>query len=205
MQSKTRNSFLTSHWQAGVQLSPGKQDPVMSNSDLGKASTVTPNVLPSSYFPQLYKLSTRPYGMEYPWGQLGSAVLAVPSPSPSLLELCVEQERPWLWAKGKTPLGYRHVPSSNRNLSPGPATVKKINSHPKQHTHPFSFPLLSEYSLSHLQQFRRVLSFLGVDTLFFIFVPRSKDLGICLFPGSAQCSWRGKNASLSYYPGVSYF
>ena len=36
---------------------------------------------PFLLLPQLYVLSTTPYGTEQPFGQLGSAVLAVPPPS----------------------------------------------------------------------------------------------------------------------------
>jgi len=40
------------------------------------------NVPPLSFFfPQLYMLSMMSYGMEYPFGQLGSAVLAVSPPN----------------------------------------------------------------------------------------------------------------------------
>ena len=44
---------------------------------------------PSFFFPQLYMLSMMSYGMEYPFGQLGSAVPAASPPNflgtPSLL------------------------------------------------------------------------------------------------------------------------
>jgi len=46
-----------------------------------KTNAITLNVPPSFFFPQLYMLSMMSYGMEYPFGQLGSAVLAVPAPN----------------------------------------------------------------------------------------------------------------------------
>ena len=96
---------------------------------------------PSSFIPQLYALSTTSYSTEHPFGQLGSAVLAVPPPScsctPSLLAGGVgwEQERPWLCASTaqrwlKHPGVINAVSSSNPKQSPTLATRKKINSIP---------------------------------------------------------------------------
>jgi len=55
---------------------------------LGKRNAITSDALPS-FFPLLSVLSMMSYGMEYPFGLLGSAVLAVSPPSflctPSLL------------------------------------------------------------------------------------------------------------------------
>ena len=57
---------------------------------------------PPSQLPLVYMLSMMSYGMEYPFGQLGSAVLPVP-PSDFLCTSnlltggrCEEQRRPWL-------------------------------------------------------------------------------------------------------------
>ena len=54
-----------------------------------ETNAITPNVPPSFFFPQLYMLSMTSYGLEYPCGQLGSAVPAVSPPNflctPSLL------------------------------------------------------------------------------------------------------------------------
>ena len=47
---------------------------------LGKTNAITLNVPSSFFFPQLYVLSMTSYGMEYPFGQLGSAVPAVSPP-----------------------------------------------------------------------------------------------------------------------------
>ena len=88
-QSKTRNSFTASHGQAGVQPSPGKQGSIMCNSYLGRQVPSLQMSPTSFFFPQLSMLSMMSYGLEYPFGQLGSAVPAVSPPSslctPSLL------------------------------------------------------------------------------------------------------------------------
>ena len=76
-QSKTRNSFTTSHRQAGVQPSPGKQGSITPNAYLGRQMPSLRTSPPSFFFPQLYMLSMTSYGMEYPFGHLGSAVPAV--------------------------------------------------------------------------------------------------------------------------------
>ena len=80
-QSKRRNSFITSHQQAGVQPSPGKQGTITHNSYLGRQMPSLWTSPPSFFFPPLYMLSMTSYGMEYPSGQLGSAVPAVSPPN----------------------------------------------------------------------------------------------------------------------------
>ena len=67
--------------QAGVQPSPGKQGSITRNGDLGRQTPSLWMSLPSSFFPQLYMLSMTSYGMEYPFGQFGSAVLCVSPPN----------------------------------------------------------------------------------------------------------------------------
>ena len=75
--SKARNSFPTSHGQAGVQPSSGKQGSIMHNSYLGRQTPSLRTSSSSFFFLQLYMLSMMSYGTEYPFGQLGSAVPAV--------------------------------------------------------------------------------------------------------------------------------
>jgi len=78
---QTRNSFTTSHRQAGVQPSPGKQGSITCNCYLGRQ---TPSLQTSTsffFFPRPYMLSMALYGMAYPFGQLGSAVPAVSPPN----------------------------------------------------------------------------------------------------------------------------
>ena len=63
---------------------------------------ITLNVPTSFFVPQPYMLSMTSYGVEYPLGQLGSAVPAVPLPTPcappahSLVAWGEGQKRPWL-------------------------------------------------------------------------------------------------------------
>ena len=66
--------------QAGAQLSPGQQGSITRNGYLGRQMPSLRTSLPS-FFPQLYMLSMMSYGMEYPFGQLGSAVPAVSPPN----------------------------------------------------------------------------------------------------------------------------
>ena len=47
----------------------------------GEDKPITLNYPTAFFFPQLYALSMKPYGLEYPFGQMGPAVLAVPPPS----------------------------------------------------------------------------------------------------------------------------
>lgn len=54
-------------------------------------------------FPQLYLLSMTPYGMEFPFGQLGSAVLSV---SPQLLE---QPQPPLQWSGVRSTKGLGSV------------------------------------------------------------------------------------------------
>uniref|UniRef100_A0A672TUX7 Dipeptidase n=1 Tax=Strigops habroptila TaxID=2489341 RepID=A0A672TUX7_STRHB len=70
----------------GVQPSPGKQGSIIENSCLGRKM---PSCTPFLLLSQLCMLNMTSYGMEYPLGQLGSAVLAVSPPrffcTPSLI------------------------------------------------------------------------------------------------------------------------
>ena len=96
---------------------------------------------PSFFFPQLCMLSMLSYGMEYPFGQLGSAVPAVSPPNflctPSLLaggvgwgaEKALTQCE-HCSAVTKTSLNYQHCFQHYSKHSPMLATVKKINSIP---------------------------------------------------------------------------
>lgn len=96
----TRRSFPASCGWAGVQPSPGEQG---SNTLSGDSKCPPPLLLPP-----LYLLSMMSHGLEYPWGQLWSLVLAVsppslphtPSPSPAWLH--EGQKRPWLCANSVT-------------------------------------------------------------------------------------------------------
>lgn len=56
--------------QTGIQPLPEQWGPITHKSDLGKQTPSIPIILPlHSFFPQLYMLSTMPYGMGYPVGQ----------------------------------------------------------------------------------------------------------------------------------------
>ena len=102
--------------------------------------TTVPEHAPLSFlFPQLYTLSMMPYGMEYPFGQLGSAVPAVSPPSflcpPALwceAGWCEKQGRLWLCkhcsAGMKTFLYYQHCFQHKSKTEPILATMKEINS-----------------------------------------------------------------------------
>lgn len=88
-QSKMRNSFTSSHGQAGVQPQESRAPSfMMVDGYLGRK---TPSLRMSLHFlllPQLYMLSITPHGVGYPLGQLVTGLLAVPPPnlscSPSL-------------------------------------------------------------------------------------------------------------------------
>jgi len=67
--------------QAGVQPPPGKQGSITRNGYLGRQTPLLWTPAPSLFFLPLYMLSTTSYGMEYPCGQSGSAVPAVPPPT----------------------------------------------------------------------------------------------------------------------------
>lgn len=80
-QSKTRNSSSTTHQQAGVQPFPAKQGSIMPNSCLGGQMPWL-QIPPSLPLLQLYSWALcHLYSVGYPSRQLGSAVLAVSSPS----------------------------------------------------------------------------------------------------------------------------
>lgn len=76
-QNKPRNSFPTSHGRRVFSHPPGEQGP-FTHKLHARTNTFTPNMLPSSFFPQLYILSIESQGVEY---QSGSPVLAVTPPS----------------------------------------------------------------------------------------------------------------------------
>lgn len=91
-----RNSFATSHWQAGgVQPPPGKQGFTCSGFLVRQMPLLqmSPISLPS---PQLLLLSTMPCGMGCAFGQFGSAVLT--ARSPLLAGQCKELKCPWFCA-----------------------------------------------------------------------------------------------------------
>jgi len=133
--SKPRNSFSASHRQAAVQQFPGKQGSITHDGYLGRQMPSPWTSLPS-FFPWLYMLSVTPYGMEYPFGQLGSGVPAVSPTSslctPSLLPVGrgEEQWSPWLNAQQwlKHPSIINTVFSTKPKHSRIRATAKKINS-----------------------------------------------------------------------------
>ena len=80
-QSKTRNSFTTSHQQAGVQPAPKKQGCSTHESYSGRQKPSSQKPPPSFFLPQLSMLSMMSYSMEYHFGQLGSAVPAASPPT----------------------------------------------------------------------------------------------------------------------------
>jgi len=67
--------------QAGVQPSRGKQSSIKCNGYLGRQTSSLWKSTSSCFLPQLYTLSMMLYGIEYPFGQLGSAVVAVSPPN----------------------------------------------------------------------------------------------------------------------------
>lgn len=95
-QSKTRNSIPPSQGQAGAQPSPGRPGSIPRNRDLGRQRPPPKTSPCSCSFPQFYRLSMRPCALGHPLAWLGSAVPAVPSPSPSLVRWGERQKMPWL-------------------------------------------------------------------------------------------------------------
>ena len=71
---------IPSPGQAGAQPSPGEQGSITGNSYWEDKHHHSKRVC-VPFFPQLYMLSMTLYGMEYPFGQFGSILLAVPLPS----------------------------------------------------------------------------------------------------------------------------
>ena len=151
--------FTTSHRQAGVQPPPGKQGSLMHNSYLGRQAPSLRTSPPSFFFPQLYMLSMTSYGMEYPLGQLWSAVAAVSPPnslcSPSLftggavweavkaLTLCKHCS-----AITTTSLCVNPVFSTNPKHSPYQLLWRKLTLPQPQPAHS---PPLTPYHLCHAQ------------------------------------------------------
>ena len=142
MKAMLNKEFIhSSHGHAGIQPSPGKQGSITGNGYLGRQMPSGRTSPPSSFFPQLYTLSKVSYGLEYPFGQLGSAVLAVPPPSflcpprHSLVGWGEKQKRALTLCKHrsavtKTSLCYQHCFQNKSKTQCIPATVKKINSTP---------------------------------------------------------------------------
>ena len=141
-QSKTRNSFTTSHRQTGVQPSPGKQGSITHNDYLGRQNAVTPNVPPFLLLPPALcaehdaiwsGISLWPVGVSCP-GCVPSQLL-VPPPAYSLVGWGEKQKRPGLCVSTaqhslKHPCVTNSVSSTNPKHSPIPATLKKITSVP---------------------------------------------------------------------------
>lgn len=96
-QSRTRNSFTTSHrWQV---FSHPQDSRAPSHNCFGRqmSSLWTPSPSHCCFSPLVYTLSTMPYGLEYPLGQLGSVSQLCPFPTP-----CAAQPTHWWgWARGK--------------------------------------------------------------------------------------------------------
>jgi len=149
-QSKRRNSFPAAHRQAGVQPTPGKQGSIACNSYLGRQMPSLQTSSPSFFFLQLYMPSMTPYCMEYPLGQLGSAVPAMSPPN----FLCTWQheklQSPWLpgsnW-KHHYVINIIFIPNPKSNSAP--ATRKKINSIPDK-TRTQKSHLLLSWELVHM-------------------------------------------------------
>jgi len=101
-ESKARNSCTASRRQAGVQPSPGKQGSITHKVTWEDEHHHFKCLPSSSSFPQLYVLSVISYGMQYPLGQMGSAVLAMSlstsraPPASSLVGWGEKQKRPWV-------------------------------------------------------------------------------------------------------------
>lgn len=90
---QNKNSFTTSHVQAGVGSSPGNQGSIMCNVGLGRQTSSLQTSSLSFSFPQLYMVNMMPHGLNDSFGPFGSAVL-VESPTnfPSLLTAGMEWE-----------------------------------------------------------------------------------------------------------------
>lgn len=80
---------------------PGDQSPITHNSYLGRQMPALQMPLPSCFFLPLYILNMTSHGLEYPFGQMGSSVLAVAPPSlpftPCPLPSMAEQKEGWPW------------------------------------------------------------------------------------------------------------
>ena len=138
-QSKTRNSFTTSHWRAGVQPSSGKQDSIVFNSYLGRQMHelwMSP-LLSSSH--SFYCWACSPILWNIPLG--GWSQLSQPRPLPTshahpahlLAGWCEQQKEPWhpvstAQQQRQHPCVINIVFSTNPKHCPILATLKKFNS-----------------------------------------------------------------------------
>ena len=128
-EAKQNKEFIHSFpWAGRCSASPGKQGSITRNGDLGRETPSLPMSPPSFFFPQLYILSMTSYGMRYPFGQFGSAVLAVPPPVPAS---CAPGRA---WEAGKVLDWCKHYPATTKTsvcyqyYSHTVAVLKKINS-----------------------------------------------------------------------------
>lgn len=79
MHTKQSKAFIPQFpLQASIQPSPGKLGSIMP-AVIWETNAIAPSI--PSFFPQLCVLSRIPYGLEYPLGQLRSALTAVSPPS----------------------------------------------------------------------------------------------------------------------------
>ena len=140
MQSTKRNSFTTSHQQADAQALPGQQVLSTHSSCLGRQMFNFECPVPPPPFSLLLLLSVTSYGMGYPFGLLGSAVLSLSPPSllpiPTLLAFGRRsglERQPWCcastaWQKPKHWCVVNTAVAANAKLSTTWDAVRKTNS-----------------------------------------------------------------------------